>query len=80
MLVRHSRILAVLALLFVGSEAVAQGPVLSGAGPVNRSMGGASTAAKTPPIRRPSAGFQVPIGLDRETGRHLLPSVAPHRG
>ena len=45
MLVRHSRILAVLALLFVGSEAVAQGPVLSGAGPVNRSMGGASTAA-----------------------------------
>lgn len=51
---------ACLALAFGGSAARAQGPLLSGAGPINRSMGGASTAA---PLDPTGALYWNPAGI-----------------
>ena len=53
-------LLAALALVLAAEPAAAQGPVLSGAGPVNRAMGGAAVAA---PLDATGTLYWNPAGI-----------------
>src|SRR5437588_8369376 len=69
---------ACLVLALAGPAARAQGIILSGAGPVNRSMGGASTAA---PLDATGALYWNPAsitGLDRSEMAFGLELLFPH--